>query len=206
MEGPKQIELDQIKLEDEMLKTLKNLKKAERRAAKDFNKFIRRYGDVIGEFKNYKNLVFDSSRNYIQMLNQDSEIIDNTLLNITKEHVKRLEKTISAHTELDSLFKEMSNTHNEYVNNLEKLEDSWDALVKTGYSWYDDFNSMMKEKGQYASGGKLGRLEKSLEKNHERLKKAYDQKIRSHQLVETSYDHLNRVLQKLKAAISNIRW
>ena len=140
------------------------------------------------------------------MLNQDSKIIDNQLLILTKEHVKRLEKTIKVKTEMLNTLKELDKTYDEYVNNLSRLRNSWDDLVDRGDSWYDDANDLIKEKNSYGAGGKLGRLEKSMKKNHARLKKAYDQKTRAHQLVETSYNHINQVLQKLKAKIKNIRW
>src|SRR6056297_1376015 len=118
MDGPKQIEIDQITLEEKCAKSIKSLRKAESKVVREIGKFLKRFDQSQEELKEYKQLVFDSSRNYIQMMNQDSEVVDNKLLVITKEHIKRLEKTIEVQKEISDAIREIEKTYDEYVNNL----------------------------------------------------------------------------------------
>lgn len=205
-DSPKQIEMDQIGVEQKSVKVLKNLKKAERRALKDLSHLIEGFQDVEKNFESYKQIIFDSSRNYIQMLNQKSDIIDNQFLNTIKEHLKRLELTISAQKDMINALKDMEHSYGEYLSNLEKLENAWEDLVKTGGNWVNYANDLQREKGGYAIGSKLDKLEKGLQKSKEKLKKAYVKRMNAHQLVSTAYDHVNQALQKFKATIKNIRW
>ncbi|MHA1613160.1 MAG: hypothetical protein ACTSYU_13980, partial [Promethearchaeota archaeon] len=118
---PMDPEIDQIhydkQLEDSINK-LQDLEDAVRRSLKDLASKIRKTHDELG---NYHKIQFENERNYIQLVNRNSDLVKRPDLNRLKEHNKRTNIRLEVQKNMSNVLLQLSNDYKELTGTLKDL-------------------------------------------------------------------------------------
>ncbi len=203
---PLTIELDQNDLEKKIASRIAKLYSSEDGVRKAFGDLSGKLNKATADLKSYKELKFEASRNYIQMMNQGSELVNKQDLANVREHISRLEQTIDAQTQVYNLFRDMELSYKEYVKSLKELNRTQENLLKHGTEWRNTAGHLRKSHDSYATGTKLEKYEKRIRKYKAQTAKSYSEMFYKHDIVSKAFLRLNQSWQKLKAGIKNVGW
>ncbi|MHA1518655.1 MAG: hypothetical protein ACTSRK_00595 [Promethearchaeota archaeon] len=201
---PMDPEIDQIhydkQLEDSINK-LQDLEDAVRRSLKDLASKIRKTHDELG---NYHKIQFENERNYIQLVNRNSDLVKKPDLNRLKEHNKRTNIRLEVQKNMSNVLLQLSNDYKELTGTLKDLGSVMGKMNKKQSQWRDYTADLAKLKGsQMASGGKLNKVEGNIRKSKESVIKLRDEVKHREGFVETALKRIYNSLIKLKNTVKN---
>ncbi|MHA1618675.1 MAG: hypothetical protein ACTSVZ_05280 [Promethearchaeota archaeon] len=201
---PMDPEIDQIhydkQLEDSINK-LQDLEDAVRRSLKDLASKIRKTHDELG---NYHKIQFENERNYIQLVNRNSDLVKKPDLNRLKEHNKRTNIRLEVQKNMSNVLLQLSNDYKELTGTLKDLGSVMGKMNKRQSQWRDYTADLAKLKGsQMASGGKLNKVEGNIRKSKESVIKLRDEVKHREGFVETAIKRIYNSLIKLKNTVKN---
>lgn len=201
---PMDPEIEQIhydkKIEDSVNK-LQDLEDNVRKAVKDLASKLEKANEELGQLLKMKK---ESERNYIQLVNRNSDIIKKQDLNRLKEENKRIELRRGVQTDVIGVLHGISNDYKELTGALKDLGKNMGKMNKIQLSWRESTAELAKLKGsQMATGGKLNKVEKSIRQGKEKVIKMHEEVNHRHVFVETALKRINDSLIKLKNSIRN---
>jgi predicted nuclease with TOPRIM domain len=160
---------------------------------------------AVSEMQSYTDVAQEISRNYIQLVNRDSEIVSNQALHKLKEHLKRLDTTITNQTELYNTMFEVASAYSDYSDTLRDLSKTWDQLIDKQKSWRDADYELKKAqaKNNYE---KYDKIESNVRKGKNEVIKAFNEKEGKDSFVSSAMVRVNQAWNLLKIRIKNISW
>ncbi|WP_371802141.1 hypothetical protein [Candidatus Lokiarchaeum ossiferum] len=204
---PMDEEINDIQLTKKLTNSLFNLESNEENVMKGIKDLANRMKKSNHEMANYLSLQNETVRLYIQLVNRKSDIINNQDLMKIKEHVKRMEKTVSVQHEIYNSFQEMGDSYKEYHKTLKDLAKSFEKLNKKQKDWHDSAAELSKAQGsQMTSGQKLDKLEKAVNKQKREVMKYYDDRKHRDGFVQHAMVRINQAWIKLKNVIKTQEW
>ncbi len=187
-------------LEDSVDK-LQNLEDAVRRSLKDL---ANKLGKTHNELGKYHKIQLENERNYIQMVNRNSDLVKKQDLNRLKERNKRTMIRLEVQKNMSNVLLELSNDYKELSGTLKDLGSVMGKLNKKQNQWRDYTGDLAKLRGsQMASGGKLNKVEGNIQKSKESVIKLRDEVKHREGFVETALKRIYNSLIKLKNTVKN---
>ncbi|MHA1719119.1 MAG: hypothetical protein ACTSWX_05870 [Promethearchaeota archaeon] len=204
---PLDIELEQISYDKKLEASINKLAGLEENIEKSFKNVAQNMEKANNELKKYLDLQKETLRNYVQFINQRSDLINQKELSKLKDHVTHLEKTIDSQTEIVNNIKDVSSGYKEFSKTLKDLNKKFSKLNKYQSNWKNTAAELAKARGnQMVTGSKLEKLEKQLKSEKSEVQKQYHNRDHSNSFVSTAVLQLNQAWQKLKSNIKNISW
>lgn len=202
---PNNIDIDQMELDKKAASAISKLYEAERSVGDALTQCAKKIKQAVSEMESYSDVSQEISRNYIQLVNRDSQIVSNQALHKLKEHLKRLETTITNETELYNTLFELSSSYGDYSNGLRQLTKSWDQLIDKQKAWRDADYELKKAqaKNNYE---KYDKIENNIRKGKSDVIKAFNEKEGKDSFVSNAMVRVNQAWNLLKARIKNISW
>ena len=186
---------------EESINKLEYLEDAVRKALKDL---ATKLGKTHEELANYHKIQLENERNFIQLVNRDSDIVKKQDFNRLKEQNKRTEIRLDVQKNMTSVLLELSNDYKELTGTLKDLGSAMGKMNKTQMQWRDFTGDLAKLRGsQMASGGKLNKVEGNIRKSKESVIKLREDVKHREGFVETALKRINDSLIKLKNAVKN---
>lgn len=204
---PMDEEINDIQLTKKLANSLFKLEGNEENVMKGIKEVANRMKKSSTEMNNYLELQNETVRLYIQLVNRKSDIIKNQDLAKIKEHVKRIEKTVSVQHDIYHSFQEMGDSYKEYHKTLKELAKSVEKLNKKQKDWHDSASELAKAQGsQMTSGQKLDKLEQTINKRKREVVKHYDDRKHRDGFVQHAMIRINQAWIKLKNVIKTQEW
>jgi methyl-accepting chemotaxis protein len=203
---PKDPEIDQFKFDKDSASAIQKLASLEdnvKDAFKDLGEKMAKSNSVLNS---YIALQKEMSRQYIQCINQDSDLVNKQDLQKLKQHIEKVEITAENQDEISNIFKEMANGYNEYSNSLKDMGKIWQNISKKQNDWHNEAHSLRKAKDKNATGGKLDKIERNIQDIKGNVVKLYGEKDHKFSFVQKGFLRVNQAWQKLKQNIKNIAW
>jgi cell pole-organizing protein PopZ len=203
---PTDTEISQIEeFDKKILDNLRRLIDTEDAVAKSFKDLALNLDRASKEKKAYYEMQREMERQYIQLVGRKSELITQQDLQQIKEHVKRMEGTITNQVEITMVLQEMTDAYKEYLSALKDLNKAWGHLYKNEADWRNTSYEFIKAKEKY-DGNKLEKTEKQTVRLKQEVKKAFEEKSHRFSFVEKAMIRVNQIWQKLKVSIKNMAW
>ncbi len=182
-----------VKLEEEVGNQVKNLGDCLRRSTH--------------EFTNYQSLQQESLRNYIQLVNRKSELIDNSDLSRLKDHVKNIEDHNRVLTEIYNSIFDLAGVYKEHQKAFRNYQKTMSQLNKTEEEWHTIAANYAKIKADpYKTGEKLDKLENNLKNQKGKVIKAYEELHHQESFINGTMDRVSTAWMNIKNAIRAFKW
>ena len=196
---PTDIEISQIEeFDKKILDYLRRLIDTEDAVAKSFKDLATNLERASKEKKAYYEMQREMEKQYIQLVGRKSELISQQDLQQIKEHVKRMEGTITNQVEITMVLQEMTDAYKEYLSALKDLNKAWGHLYKNEADWRNVSYEFIKAKEKY-DGNKLEKTEKQTIRLKQEVKKAFEEKSHRFSFVEKVYDTSKSNMAKIKS-------
>lgn len=203
---PMDIEISQAEEYDKKaVEALDRLFASEEAVAKAFKELAERMDRATKEKEKYLGTQREMERQYIQLIQRKSQLIESHDLQVVKEHVKRTDETVNNQQQLTGILKEMADSYNEYIGAMKDLTKTWSSLQKNELDWRKVSYEFTKAR-ENQDGGKMEKLEKEIEKQKNQVIKAFQEKAHRFSFVEKAMVRINQTWQKLKMGIKNVSW
>ncbi len=204
---PMDEEINDIQLTKKLFTSLVKMGSYEENVMKGIKELANRMRKSNSEMNNYLEIQNETTRLYIQLVNRKSDLINNHDLAKIKEHIKRIEKTVSVQNEIYHSFHEMGDAYKEYHKALKDLAKSAEKLNKHQKMWHDSAAELSKARGsQMTSGQKLDKLETAIGKKKRSVIKHYDERKHREGFAQHAMVRINQAWIKLKNSIKTMEW
>ena len=204
---PMDEEINDIQLTKKYANSLFKLESNEESVMKGIKELANKMRKSHSEMNNYLEIQNETTRLYIQLVNRKSDIINNHDLAKMKEHIKRIEKTVSVQNDIYHAFHDMGDAYKEYHKTLKDLAKSAEKLNKKQKIWHDSAAELSKAQGsQMTSGQKLDKIEKAINKNKHSVIKHYDERKHREGFVQHAMTRINLAWIKLKNSVKTMEW
>jgi chromosome segregation ATPase len=204
---PMDQEIEDIQITRDLASSLDKLQSLEDNVMKGIKDLADRMKKANSELEKYLGIQNEASRLYIQLVNRKSDLIKQPDLTKLKAHVANITQKVNANTNLYHGFLELASGYKEYQKTLGNLSKATGKLNKHQKDWHDSAADLAKaQSSQAVSGGKLDKIENSIEKNKRKVMKAYEDRKHQEAFVETAHKRVNQLWLKLKDIVKNTSW
>lgn len=182
-----------VRLEEEVGNQVKSLGDALRRST--------------NEFTVYQSLQQESLRNYIQLVNRKSEIINNSDLSHLKDHVKNIEEHNRILIEIYNAIFDLAGIYKEHQKAFKNYQKTMSQLNKTEEEWHSLSANYAKTRAdQFKTGEKLDKLENNLKVQKGKVIKAYEELHHQESFIAGTMDRVSTAWMNIKNAIRAFKW
>ena len=203
---PSQLDIDQMEhFDKKMVGIVGKIFMLEGEVGRSLKDVAEKIKKSTAELQKYKDLSAEMSRNYIQLVNRDSDIVANQDLQALKEHISQLEITIRGQTEIYDLLLDLANRYGDFNGGLKDLNKNWDKLSKKQFEWRSAANELTKAKAKN-NYEKYDKIEKSIRKKKDEVVRAFNDKKNKQETVKNNATGVNKAWNQLKNGIRQFKW
>lgn len=204
---PMDVELDEIRLNKDLVRSLDKLTLFEETMAKDFKNLSKGFKNSNEEITRYLEIQNQVIRHYIQLINRNSDLVAKVDLNNLKNHVKKMEERLENQLKIETTLKDLSMGYKEYAKSLGDYTKATHGLLKKQGAWHDNASTHAKLKhNPRVTGEKLEKIEAKLATSKEVVRKRYEERKHRNGFVQHGMQRISELWLKLKMQITKIEW